>query len=121
MVVIEDDPLTADLLSDVLTEAGYTVSVLDSTLGVHAAVRRLLPCAIVLDLGLPYRSGASLLQDLKADPVTAPVPVVIVSALADSLPQDRAALASAVVAKPFAPQALLDVVHAATTPSRPAA
>ena len=70
-----------------------------------------------------YQNVADHWQDPSTDrlPGGAPVPVVIVSALADSLPEERAALATAIVAKPFAPQALLDVVRAATIRSRPAA
>jgi CheY-like chemotaxis protein len=66
-----------------------------------------------LDLGLPYRSGAALLADLKAHPATAVIPVIVVSAYTDALPRERAALAAAVIAKPFAPATLLAALHAA--------
>jgi CheY-like chemotaxis protein len=41
VVVIEDDPPTAALLTDVLTDAGYRVTVLEAALGVPEAVQRL--------------------------------------------------------------------------------
>ena len=74
-------------------------------------VKRLRPHAIVLDLGLPFRSGAALLVDLKADPRTAAVPVLVVSALLETLPPDRAALAAALLAKPFEVPDLLALLH----------
>jgi len=111
--VVEDDPPTANLLTDVLADAGFTVTVLDSALGAHEAIHRLRPCAVLLDLGLPYRSGASLLRELKADPATAIVPVVVVSAYTESLSRESAAQAAAVVPKPFELGALLAAVQAA--------
>ena len=76
--VIEDDPEFRSLLDHLLTEEGHEVSVADSVLGTAAQVRQLDPSVILLDLGLPYRSGASLLAELKADARTAHIPVVIV-------------------------------------------
>ena len=49
-------------------------------------MRRLRPDAVLLDLGLPYRSGATVLQEIKLDPQTRDVPVVIVSAMTETLP-----------------------------------
>ena len=61
---------------------------------------------ILLDLGLPYRSGGALLHDLKTDPATAGIPVLVVSALAETLTPERRALTAGVVAKPFSPDTL---------------
>ena len=113
VLVIEDDPDIGALLSDLLRGAGYAVRVVDTALGVRGEIERLHPVAIVLDLGLPYCSGAALLADLKADPVTAPIPVLVVSAYLECLSADRAALATTVLAKPFAPLDLLAAVRAA--------
>jgi DNA-binding response OmpR family regulator len=113
ILVIEDDPGIRDLLTDTLTSGGYAVTTTDSALGAGTLVRRVVPRLIVLDLGLPYRSGGSLLHDLKADPATAKIPVLVVSALADSLSPERRALAAGVVPKPFSPDALLVAVDKA--------
>ena len=113
VLVIEDDAHIKDLLTDVLTGDGFAVTGADSVLGAAALVRRLRPCAIVLDLGLPYRSGASLLTDLKADPETAGIPVIVVSALPETLTPERRALTAGVVAKPFSPDTLLSAVRSA--------
>lgn len=114
VLVVEDDPGSAALMTDVLGDAGYAVRVVATALGVLGEVKRLRPQAIVLDLGLPYRSGAALLADFKADPVTAPIPVIVVSALLENLPPDRAALATTVLPKPFEMRDLLAAVQAAT-------
>jgi CheY-like chemotaxis protein len=116
VLVVEDDPRVAALLAEVLAGAGYAPVTTGSGLGAVALVRRLRPRVVLLDLGLPYRSGAALLGDLKADPATAAVPVLVVSALAEALPPARRAQAAGVVAKPFSPAALLAAVRAAAAP-----
>lgn len=113
VLVIEDDQGIRDLLTDALQSEGYAVTSTESALGAATLVRRLHPRVILLDLGLPYRSGGSLLHDLKSDPETAEIPVLVVSALAESLSPERRAMAAGVVAKPFSPDTLLSAVRRA--------
>ena len=111
ILVVEDEPHVSALLADTLLDHGYAVTAIDSALGTLDLARQLRPCAILLDLGLPYRSGALLLADLKADPATAHIPVIIVSALTELLAPDRRVLAAAVIAKPFETPALIDALR----------
>ena len=113
-LVVEDDPDMQHLETEVLSGAGYAVTVTESALGAMTLARHLNPDAIVLDLGLPYRSGASLLADLKADPDTAHIPVVVVSGMAETLPDRPRELATAVLPKPFYPEELVAAVRAGT-------
>ncbi len=116
VLAIEDDPQTQGLLRDTLAGEVEAFAALDSALGAAELVRQLRPDVILLDLGLPYRSGGALLQELKADPTIAPTPVIVVSALTELLgPQERA-LAAAVLPKPFSPDELIGAVHAAYRP-----
>ena len=115
VLVVEDEAGVRELLSLVLSTAGYQVVVAESALGVVERVRRQRPAALVLDLGLPYVSGAHLLATLREDPDPAvrEVPVVIVSALTEAFPPARRAQVSAVLAKPFAMDALVSAVQGA--------
>jgi CheY-like chemotaxis protein len=113
VLVIEDDAGIRELLTDLLQGNGYAVTATDSALGASTLVRRLRPAAILLDLGLPYRSGGALLHDLKTDPATAGIPILVVSALAETLTPERRALTAGVVAKPFSPDTLLSAVRSA--------
>ena len=112
VVVVEDHPDLAALLTDELTDAGYAVTATGSALGAVALARRVRPRAVVLDLGLPYRSGVALLAELKADPRTAAIPVVVVSAYTDQLSAEQVALTAAVIPKPFPLDALLAALRA---------
>ena len=68
-----------DLLRIYLSEAGYTVEVArDGAEGLEK-IRRLAPAAVVLDILLPKLDGWAFLTQVKADPVTREVPVIIVS------------------------------------------
>jgi CheY-like chemotaxis protein len=86
---------------------------MDTAVGVLGEVMRLHPAAILLDVALPYRSGAALLADLKADLTTARIPVVVLSAYLHALSPERATLATTLIAKPFEPRALLAALQAA--------
>ena len=79
VLVVEDDAKGADLLRIYLSEAGYTVEVArDGAEGLEK-IRRLAPAAVVLDILLPKLDGWAFLTQVKADPVTREVPVIIVS------------------------------------------
>ena len=110
IVIVDDDPILTDVLRDVLSSAGYEVTVATSGFGVAGLVRRLNPSAVLLDLGLPFRPGTSVLADLKADPRTADVPVLVLSGMTEALSDERRALASAVLTKPIDMSDLLDAI-----------
>ena len=101
VLVVEDDAALAAVWAQALADAGYAVRKRESALGVAALVRAWRPDVVLLDLGLPYRSGASLLAELKAAPATAAIPVVVVSAAPETLPPASRGLAAAVLPKPF--------------------
>jgi len=113
VLIVEDEPEIVHVLRDLLSTAGYDVSTTDSVFGAAALVRQINPCAVLLDLGLPYRPGTILLAELKADPRTADVPVLIISGLPESLTEERRAQATAVLAKPVDISVLLDALQKA--------
>ncbi|KRF38383.1 hypothetical protein ASG96_18275 [Terrabacter sp. Soil810] len=79
VVVIEDDPRSAELVALHLRAAGLNpVTVGTGEAGLEA-VGSLSPAAVVLDIHLPGMTGWDVLETLKADPSTASVPVVVVS------------------------------------------
>jgi len=115
ILVVDDDPICRSILDAVFDMYGFDVTTTDSVLGASELIVRFRPDVILLDLALPYRSGASWLTQLKADPQTSHIPVVILSALPDVLPHERRSLAHAVVRKPFRTRPLVETVRAACT------
>jgi len=81
VVVVEDDRRSFDLLRVYLEAAGArVVSARDGEEGLDT-VRRLNPAGVILDILLPGVDGWEVLAQLKADPGTAAIPVVVVSML----------------------------------------
>jgi CheY-like chemotaxis protein/anti-sigma regulatory factor (Ser/Thr protein kinase) len=81
VVIIDDDRSSLDLLSAYLTGTGLrVVRARDGDEGL-SKVHRLHPAAVVLDIRLPGTDGWTVLETLKATPVTRDIPVIIVSIL----------------------------------------
>lgn len=81
ILVVEDNPQAAKLMSLYLIKAGYRVLVAQSGGEALLLAAQYLPMAITLDLLLPDMDGWQVLSELKAMPRTRNIPVVIVSVL----------------------------------------
>jgi CheY-like chemotaxis protein len=91
LLVIDDDPKVVQLLANYLTPAGFKVqSAFGGQQGIEVA-RRELPDLIVLDLMMPEVSGFDVVDALKLDPITASIPIIILTAQSFSA-RDRALL-----------------------------
>ncbi|HLT31744.1 MAG TPA: response regulator [Myxococcaceae bacterium] len=83
LLIVEDDLLTRQLLSDLCQAAGYHVTTVgDGEAGLQAA-RSGEHDLVLLDLMLPSRDGFGVLEQLRADPGTRTLPVIILSAMSD--------------------------------------
>ena len=104
LLYIEDNLANLDLVETfLLTRPGWKlVPALQGRIGVELA-REHRPDLVLLDLHLPDISGEEVLRRLRADPRTATIPIVIISADAtrDSLDRLRGAGADAYLTKPL--------------------
>ncbi len=113
VVVIDDDPLDLELVEAVLAPEGY--SVLRAAGGEEglALVAREHPAVVLLDLLMPGVDGFDVIHRLRADPATAGVPIVVLTAK-DMTSEDRERLAGQIdyVAQKgaFGRQQLVDLV-----------
>jgi CheY-like chemotaxis protein len=99
VVIIDDDRASLDLLSAYLTGTGLRmVRARDGREGL-AEIHRLHPAVVVLDIRLPGMDGWTVLETLKAAPITREIPVIIVSIL-DEGTRGLAAGAAAYLTKP---------------------
>ena len=112
VLVVEDDEAVSQLLVALLQDRGYAaVPAYDGPSAVRLA-RQIRPHLITLDLALPSMDGHAVLEQLKADPTTREIPVVVISAFTQILPAgDRKKLAY-LLGKPFDVTEVLDVVQA---------
>ena len=109
VLVVDDDPDIIDFLETALEDAGYLVlaAVGAESLGVAHETQ---PDVILLDINMPGMNGVEVSQRLRDDPVTADIPIVVMSA------QDRLQATGALMPvndrlpKPFDLARLYDVV-----------
>jgi len=109
VLIVDDEPLNVDLLEQELTAGGYrTISAAD---GDHAIVLALKkqPDLILLDVMMKGIDGYETCRRLKADEATRTIPVIFLTALAETFEKVRAFGAGAVdyVTKPFETEELL--------------
>jgi len=111
IVVVEDDPSVAELVTLYLRNAGYIVEHAPTAERAHALFDEVKPALVVLDLGLPDANGVDLLAELRARHDT---PVIALTARADDA-QKIAALDAGMddyITKPFNPKELVSRVRA---------
>jgi two-component system response regulator RpaA len=81
VLLVEDEPALRDIYSTKLDIEGFEViAAADGVEGFDKAVQN-LPDIVLLDLILPIKDGFDVLKDLKANPATTHIPVVILSNL----------------------------------------
>ncbi len=110
ILVVDDESNMRFLHRMVLEEAGYDVVEAPHGAGALERVRELRPDLVVTDLMMPVMGGQELIARLRADPETARIPIVVVSAN----PRIAIPAADAVLGKPFAAEALLEAARSLT-------
>jgi two-component system, OmpR family, alkaline phosphatase synthesis response regulator PhoP len=81
ILVVDDEQPLRDLLADVLELAGHRVLVAANGREALTIARRDRPDLVVSDVMMPLLNGVRLCQQLKADPSTASVPVILMSSV----------------------------------------
>jgi two-component system OmpR family response regulator len=104
ILIAEDEPSILESLDFILRRAGWTINSVTDGDAALEAVRRLKPRLLVLDVMLPKRSGFDVLKQIRANPETQTLPVLILTAKGQQ--QDRRIAeqlgADVFVTKPYA-------------------
>jgi putative two-component system response regulator len=112
ILLVDDDPALLKLLRTTFEVADVDVAVAENAEGARRQIRKQHPSVIVLDVKMPGTSGLELCRELKSDPKTRAIPIVLLTG-SDDDPNGaaKAAGADAVVLKPFSPLELLSVAE----------
>jgi len=112
ILIVEDHPTMREAMRLVLEHEGFVIREAADGASALEMVREQQPDLMFLDLNIPGASGADVLQELKADPVTAAIRVIIVTATGEEGRDFVLALgADEYFTKPFSPTALLRTVE----------
>jgi DNA-binding response OmpR family regulator len=114
ILVVEDDQDIADLLAHYLEKAGHQVTRLSSGKDVMPQLRTAPADLVILDLMLPGMDGLLVCQAMRADPATAGIPVIMLTARGDEAERIAGLELGAddYVTKPFSPKELVARVAA---------
>lgn len=111
ILVVERDPHVRELEAHFLHEAGYAVEFAVDGRAALERARELLPELIITEILVPKLDGLSLCRQLKSDPKTQDITVVVFSILAARLRAEEAG-ADAFLMKPLAEHRLVGTVKA---------
>lgn len=111
ILIVEDEPKLAELLSDYLRQSGFTTRWLDNGTAVGAAVREQPPDLILLDLMLPGSDGMSICREIRT---FSRVPIIMVTARVEEIDRLLGLELGAddYICKPFSPREVVARVKA---------
>ena len=114
ILIVEDEPSIAELISINLTHAGYTVSRALQADEALQLLRNTKPDLVILDWMMPGKSGVQFARELRASPSTQAIPILMLTAKGEEADKVLGLDAGAddYVTKPFSPKELVARVKA---------
>ena len=114
ILCVEDEPEMIDLIRLILGRRGFEVKGATGGMQGLKMIREEHPDLVLLDLMMPDMDGWEVYQQIKADEKTRDIPVIVVTAKAQSIDKVlglHIAKVDDYIAKPFSPQDLLNSVE----------
>ncbi len=112
VLVVEDSAPQREMISELLAKSGMSVAV--ATDGVEALeqVKSLKPDIVILDIVMPRKNGYEVCREIKSDPATQHVPVIICSSKGEDFDKywGMKQGADAYIVKPFQPKELVGTI-----------
>jgi two-component system, cell cycle response regulator DivK len=90
ILLVEDNEMNREMLSRRLVRKGYTVRTAGDAQAVDDEIARRTPDLILMDISLPGKDGHQITRELKANPQTASIPIIALTAHAMSTDRDKA-------------------------------
>ncbi len=122
ILIVEDEPSIAELISINLSHAGFEVDRAFQADQAAVMMKESLPCLLILDWMLPGKSGVQFAKELRNSPNTASLPILMLTAKGEELDKVQGLNAGAddFVTKPFSPKELVARVNALLRRQAPA-
>jgi CheY-like chemotaxis protein len=112
ILVVEDNPVHRELLTDLLQARGYQVREASSGPEAQSLVKSTLPDLVVMDVQLPGADGLTVAQAMREDAETKGIPVVVLTAYANKNNEAKAEQAGcrAFMTKPLDTRAFVQLI-----------
>ena len=110
LLAVDDNADLLTLVASLLENTPYEVTSVQDPEEVLDLAQELQPCAITLDVMMPRRNGWQVLYQLKANPSTAHIPVIMLTILAEQT-TGYVIGADEYLIKPFERESLLEVLR----------
>lgn len=110
ILIIEDDRSTSEVITLYLAKEGYRLAHVYNGKDAIPKIKELKPFAVILDIMLPDKDGWEILQEIKLDPETKDIPVII-SSIVDNKSLGFALGATDYLIKPLDKTQLLQKVN----------
>ncbi|AXI44293.1 response regulator transcription factor [Sulfitobacter sp. SK011] len=116
VVLVEDEINIAEAIRFLLSQEGWRVETLANGAAAVDVIRKVMPDLVMLDVMLPGKSGFEILNELRADPVFADMPILMLTARGQSRDREMAEKAgvSRFMTKPFSNAEMLEAVRELT-------
>lgn len=114
VLIIEDEPNIIEAISFILSRDGWHVDSHSNGHDAVSVVQARAPDLVILDVMLPGRSGYEILTDLRAQPETRDLPVLMLTARGQARDRELAerAGASRFMTKPFSNADVIEALNA---------
>jgi two-component system, OmpR family, response regulator MtrA len=115
IIYVEDDPLIADVVKSLLTQAGHLIGVIEHGTLAFETIAFKKPDLVILDRKLPGMQGMDILRALRRVSGLHLTPVLMLTATGGEMSIDEAMAAGAneYLVKPFTPEQLVESVNQA--------
>jgi DNA-binding response OmpR family regulator len=116
ILVIEDEPDTAEMIAEMMRISGYDVVKYDRSTTALARFKQEQPDAVILDVMMPELSGLEVLRKIRSETEHRTLPIIVVSALGLStdIQDGLAAGATMYLTKPVSYEDLKQAVEQVT-------
>lgn len=112
-LVVEDEPDSAQMVAHILEHFGYQVSVARNGRHCLHLLQDIHPDIVIMDLSMPELDGWRTLSEMRTDPITAPIPVIAMTAYHSvNVAQDAHRVGfDSYLSKPFDPKLLVSEIE----------
>lgn len=115
ILVVDDERTIVETVVELLTWDGHTLVSASNGMRALDAIAKQVPDLVLLDFMMPLKDGIETLRELRNNPATASLPVILMTAAPMSIPADAPSY-NALLVKPFNVQGLREAIQTVLGP-----